>query len=83
MVSFPDFDHEDHMSIRSVVLYAVVPLILRVMGPVVYQLTFPPNGLSVQEIVLVLFATDCVAVQESCSPLPSYVLVLTDPLNAI
>jgi hypothetical protein len=83
MVSVPDFDHEVYMLILDVVLYAVVPFILRVIGPVEYQLTFPPNGLSVQEIVLVLFATDCVAVQDSCSPLPSYVLVLTDPLNAI
>jgi hypothetical protein len=64
-------------------LYTVWPLITQVTGPVLYHFTLPPTADNVHLMVDVLFATDCVAVQASLIYLPSYLLVLTDPLKAI
>lgn len=72
-----------YMLTRDVELYTVVPLILQVTGPVLYQLLFPPAAERVQLMVDVLFATLCVAVHFSCRYLPSYFEVLRVPVNAM
>ena len=87
MVRDPVFDHAPppYSLNLDVIDSTVVPLIFTVTGPVFHQDDVPPPfDFSVQLMVLVLFATDCVALHWRVRPMsPLYLFVFSVPLRTL